>query len=189
MKPSLVWRAPRHSLRRGLKVAMALAPLVAVSACCGQTTAPREVFDKSPSPLAEKALVDVLDKLSGSGAPDGPPLEERLRTRLAKTEGPISPTVQKFLADMKCRPLGCYTTLPASSRQEVQQIEDLVTNPNTPLRQWGGWRYLSGLYEQRTSNGVQRVQTVVLLEEKPVRQATTRATTKDTKATTQGAAQ
>jgi hypothetical protein len=150
-------------------VLRALAPLVAVVAACCHPTAPqREFFEKRPSAANGKALNEVIARLDFPGG-EVRDLEQRLRGRLEKPTT-YKPSLKPFLAGLKCKPLGCYATLPAASREAVAQIEDFATNPETPLRAWGGWRYLSGLYEERSETGLDRVQTIVLLDEKPYAQ-------------------
>jgi hypothetical protein len=145
-------------------VLLALAPLLAVAACCTPKPPQREYFEKRPSVANGKALNEVIARLEKEGG-DAAGLEKRLRERLAKSTVE-KPDLKPFLMGLKCRPLGCYATLSASSRERVEQIEDFATNPDTPLRDWGGWRYLSGMYEEKTETGMQRVQTLVLLDEK-----------------------
>jgi hypothetical protein len=168
MEPSRrgVMRGPR--LAQGMRVLSGLVPLFAVTGCCHQPAAQEpatEYVEKKPSANAKAALDRVLVTLGGDEGQDPKRIGARLREALAAGSA-NSPrfkpdTVNAFVSGMKCRPLGCYTTFPAATREQHAAVNELVTSPESPLRHWTGWRYLSGLYEDGQK---QRLLTVVLLD-------------------------
>jgi hypothetical protein len=172
MKPSLNWSAPRPRLRRALELMLALA----VTGCCHSKSEPQppaEKFVPTPSGAARTGASKLLERLKG---PDvkGPqhPIGKAMLATLDERRVPsvFSKLEGEFISNLECRELGCYAELTVENAEKALQINEFVTNAGSPLGQWTGWRFVSGLYEgsARTDKpDQQRRMTVVVLNGKP----------------------
>jgi hypothetical protein len=82
--------------------------------------------------------------------------------------------VDEFVSGLRCRQKGCYAELKAATAERALQVSEFVTSTSSPLSQWSGWRYVSGLYVQDTKGAAavnysddQRRIAVVVLNGKP----------------------
>jgi hypothetical protein len=149
MKPSLALSAPRSSLRRTLELVAALA----VAGCChpaAEQPPPPIKFTPVPTAVAKDGFVKVRDGLKGEDVPGekspiGQALVKTLSDRRQQTV--YSELQDEFVKNLRCKDDGCYAELTAESPEKTVRINQFVTDQATPLSQWSGWRFVSGLYE------------------------------------------
>jgi hypothetical protein len=137
-----------------LQFALALA----VAGCChpaAEPPPPLIKFAPVPSAVAKEGFVKVRDELKGeevpaNKSPIGQPLVATLNER--RKQNAYSDLEAEFIGKLRCKELGCYAELTADSPEKVVRINQFVTDSATPLNQWSGWRFVSGLYEGQAAD-------------------------------------
>jgi hypothetical protein len=140
-----------------VRVALALAPLVAVSACCHNAEPPMEPYRKTPTKAAYAAFNTVKKKLGDERGEEANKLMSRFRDAIGNVkrenaQGPKS-LAEEFFEGLHCGSKGCYSEMVANTPERALAISNFATGHDSELARWTGWRYLSGLYLADGSDG------------------------------------